>query len=62
MQMEATQWTELLKKTTLLGFGLRANYADRATAACRQSSANFCGQRVLRGQHNGFPWSLISIF
>jgi hypothetical protein len=27
----------------LSGFGPRANYADRATAACWQSSANFCG-------------------
>jgi hypothetical protein len=30
-------------KTKLRGFGLRANYADRATAACWRSSANFCG-------------------
>jgi hypothetical protein len=29
------------KKTKLRGFGLRANYADRATAACWRSSANF---------------------
>jgi hypothetical protein len=27
----------------LRGFGPRANYADRATAACSRSSANFCG-------------------
>jgi hypothetical protein len=25
-------------------------------------SANFCGQRVSRGQRNGFPRSLISVF
>jgi hypothetical protein len=30
-------------KLKLRGFGPRANYADRATAACWQSSANFCG-------------------
>jgi hypothetical protein len=28
-------------KTKLRGFGPRANYTDRATAACWQSSANF---------------------
>jgi hypothetical protein len=27
----------------LRGFGPLANYADRATAACWRSSANFCG-------------------
>jgi hypothetical protein len=27
----------------LRGFGPLANYADRATAACCRSSANFCG-------------------
>jgi hypothetical protein len=32
-----------VKRTKLHGFGLRANYADRATAACWRSSANFCG-------------------
>jgi hypothetical protein len=31
------------KKTTLRGFSPRANYADRATAACWQNIANFCG-------------------
>jgi hypothetical protein len=30
-------------KKNLHGFGLLANYADRATAACWRSSANFCG-------------------
>jgi hypothetical protein len=30
-----------LKKTR--GFGPRANYADRATAACWESNAYFCG-------------------
>jgi hypothetical protein len=46
------------KKTQQLrGFGPLANYADRATAASWQSSTNFCGQRVLRGQRNGCPRS-----
>jgi hypothetical protein len=31
------------KNRTRRGFGPRANYADRATAACWRSSANFCG-------------------
>jgi hypothetical protein len=48
----AKQWTETdeagerekrEKKTKLCGFGLLANYADRATAASWQSSTNFCG-------------------
>jgi hypothetical protein len=30
-------------KTKLRGFALRANYADRPTASCWRSSANFCG-------------------
>jgi hypothetical protein len=25
-------------------------------------SGNICGYRVLRGQHNEFPWPLISVF
>jgi hypothetical protein len=29
--------------TKLRGFGPVANYADRATAVCWRSSANFCG-------------------
>jgi hypothetical protein len=32
---------DTLKK--LRGFGPRANYTDRATAACWRNSANFCG-------------------
>jgi hypothetical protein len=44
------------------GFGPLANYADRATAACWRNSANFYGQRVLRGQRNGSPRSLFSVF
>jgi hypothetical protein len=31
------------KKTKLHGPSRRANYTDRATAACRRSDANFCG-------------------
>jgi hypothetical protein len=30
-------------KKNLCGSGPLANYADRATAACWRSSANFCG-------------------
>jgi hypothetical protein len=39
------------------GLGPLANYADRATAACWRSSANFRGERVLRGQRNSSPRS-----
>jgi hypothetical protein len=45
----------------LRDFGPLANYADRETAACCRS-ANFWGYRVLRGQRNGSPRSLISVF
>jgi hypothetical protein len=31
------------EKKKIRGFGPLANYADRATAACWRSSANFCG-------------------
>jgi hypothetical protein len=31
------------KKTKIDGLSPRANYTDRATAACRKVSANFCG-------------------
>jgi hypothetical protein len=44
------------------GFGPIANYADRATAACCRSSANFCGWKVLRGQRNRSTRSLVSVF
>jgi hypothetical protein len=38
----------------LRGLSPRANYSDRATAACREINANFCKSRVLRGQRGGF--------
>jgi hypothetical protein len=46
----------------LRGFAPLANYADRATAAFWRSSGNFCGYRVLRGQRNGSPRPLVSVF
>jgi hypothetical protein len=36
-------YLEARHKKKLRGFGLLANYADRATAASWRSSANFCG-------------------
>jgi hypothetical protein len=50
------------EKKKLRGFVPLANYADRETAACWRSSANFCGYRVLRGQRNGSRPSLVSVF
>jgi hypothetical protein len=44
-----------VKKENLRALSPRANYTDRATAACREASANFCGQKVSRGQRNGYP-------
>jgi hypothetical protein len=44
-----------MTKTKLRGFSPQANYTDRATAAV--------GDRgVLRGQRNGSPRPLISVF
>jgi hypothetical protein len=31
------------ERTELRDLSLQANYIDRATAACREVSANFCG-------------------
>jgi hypothetical protein len=42
-------------ETKLRGRSPKANYTDRATAAC----VNFSGQTVLRGQRNEFPRPLI---
>jgi hypothetical protein len=49
-------------KTELRGLGPRANYADRATAACWRSSANPRGEWVWRGQRSGLPRSPVSVF
>jgi hypothetical protein len=46
------------RKTKLHGFSPQANYTDRIG----EVSANFCGQRVSRGQRNGSPRPLISVF
>jgi hypothetical protein len=48
--------------TKLRGFSQQANYMDRATAACREVSANFCEEMLSRGQSNGVPRPLISVF
>jgi hypothetical protein len=36
-----------------VAFSPHANYTDRATALVGEVSANFCGQKVSRGQRNG---------
>jgi hypothetical protein len=51
-----------LKTYKLRGLSPQANYTDRRNRRCRRSSADFCGLRVLRGQRNGFPRPLISVF
>jgi hypothetical protein len=40
-------------KTKLRGLSPLANYTDRATTACGEVSANFCGKWVPRGQRDG---------
>jgi hypothetical protein len=49
-------------ETKLRGFSPQANYTDRETAAFGKSNANFCGYSVSRGQRNGSPLPLISVF
>jgi hypothetical protein len=46
----------LIKKKELNGLGLRANYADRATAACHRSVCQLMRIEVLRGQRDGSLW------
>jgi hypothetical protein len=49
-----------LKK--LRGLSPQANYTDRATAAVGEVVPTFADRGVLRGQRNGSPRPLISIF
>jgi hypothetical protein len=50
------------KKTKLRGLSPQANYTDRATAAVGEVVPTFAGRGVLRGQCNGSPRPLISVF
>jgi hypothetical protein len=49
-------------KTRRRGFSLQANYTHRATATYRRSKCQIFGKRISRGQRNGSPRLLISIF
>jgi hypothetical protein len=49
-------------KTKLRGLSPQANYTDRATAAVGEVVPAFADRGVLRGQHNGSPRPLISVF
>jgi hypothetical protein len=49
-------------KTKLRGLSPQANYTDRATAAVGEVVTTFADRGVLRGQRNGFPRPLISVF
>jgi hypothetical protein len=55
-----------LTKKKLRGPSPRANYNDRATAACWLVSANFCGERVSCGldrNEEKYAWgNLVSMF
>jgi hypothetical protein len=58
-------WIETLKlkkKTKLHGLSPRANYTDRATAACRRSDCQLLRIKVPRGQRDGSlrPYSRFS--
>jgi hypothetical protein len=49
-------------KTKLRGLIPQANYTDRSTAAVGEVVPTFADRGVLRGQRNGSPQPLISIF
>jgi hypothetical protein len=46
----------------LRGLSPQTNYTDRATAAVGEVVPTFADRGVLRGQRNGFPRPLISVF
>jgi hypothetical protein len=46
----------------LRGLSPQANYTDRATAAVGEVVPTFAGRGVLRGQRNGSPRPLFSVF
>jgi hypothetical protein len=49
-------------KKKLRGLSPQAKYTDRATAAVGEVVPTFAGRGVLRGQGNGSPRPLISVF
>jgi hypothetical protein len=49
-------------KKKLRGLSPQANYTDRATAAVGEVVLTFPDRGVLRGQRNGSPQPLISVF
>jgi hypothetical protein len=49
-------------KTKLRGLSLQANYTDQVTVAVGEVVSTFADRGVLRGQRNGSPWPLISVF
>jgi hypothetical protein len=49
-------------ETKLRGLSPQAPYTDRATAAVGEVVPTFAGRGVLRGQRNGSPRPLISVF
>jgi hypothetical protein len=54
--------TILIKKKKLRGLIPQENYTDRATAAVGEVLPTCAGRGVLRGQRNGSPRPLISVF
>jgi hypothetical protein len=53
---------KFLKQNKLRGLSPQANYPDRATAAVAEVVPTFADRGVLRGQRNGSPRPLISVF
>jgi hypothetical protein len=62
---KAEQWASASStktKTKLRGLSPQANYTDRVTAAVGEVVLTLADRGVLRGQRNGSPRPLISVF
>jgi hypothetical protein len=62
MHLEDMLTSNTPKNSKLRGLSPQANYTDRATAAVGEVVPNFADTGVLRGQRNGSPRPLISVF
>jgi hypothetical protein len=62
MQAHAECKLWMTKLTKLRGLSPQANYTDRATATVGEVVPTFADRGLLRGQRNGSPRPLISVF
>jgi hypothetical protein len=62
MCVRACVWGSSYEKKKTRGLSPQANYTDRATAAVSEVVPTFADKGLLRGQRNGSPRPLISVF